>query len=66
MEEWVDGFAFSDLSSRQEQIAAQREDLEKQKKQLGKKKGALYSPREQLEREEMHKMRAAVLKKVKK
>ena len=60
----MDGFAFTDVSARQEQVTNQREELEKQKKQIGKKKGPLSSPREQLEKEELLKMRAAVLKKV--
>lgn len=65
VEVWVDGFAFSELSGRQEEVTAQREELEKQRKQLSKKKsGNVSSPREQLEREEILKMRAAVLKKV--
>jgi len=64
VEVWVDGFAFSDVSLRQDQVASQREELEKQKKQVTKKKGPLVSPREQLEKEELLKMRTAVLKKV--
>ncbi len=65
VEEWVDGFAFSELSSRQDLVSSQREELERQKKQMGKKKGQHISPQEQLEREEMFKMRAALLRKVK-
>ncbi len=65
VEVWVDGYAFSDLSSRQEELTIQREELEKQKKQLTRKKAPVTSTlREQLEREEILKMRAAVLKKV--
>lgn len=65
VEVWVDGFAFSELCSRQEELTAQREELEKQKKQLNRKKAPVTSTlREQLEREEILKMRAAVLKKV--
>ena len=65
MEVWVDGFAFSELTSRQEELAAQKEELEKQKKLLGKKKTPVTaSQREQFEREEVLKMRTAVLKKV--
>lgn len=65
VEVWVDGFAFTDLSSRQEGVATQREELERLKKQQqGKRKTPqLTSPREQMEREEMFKMRAAILKK---
>ena len=66
MEVWVDGFAFSDLTTRQEGVAIQREELEKQRKQLGKRKTPhLSSPREQMEKDELLKMRTAVLKKVK-
>ena len=64
VEVWVDGFAFSDVSQRQDLVASQREELEKQKKQITKKKAPLVSPREQLEKEELLKMRTAVLKKV--
>lgn len=69
VEVWVDGFAFSDLTTRQEELTGHREELEKQKKQLGKKKTSAttistHTHREQLEREEVLKMRAAVLKKV--
>lgn len=61
----MDGFAFADLSTRQEELTAHREELEKQKKQSSKKKGSVSnSQREQLEKEEILKMRAAVLKKV--
>ena len=61
----MDGFAFADLSSRQEELAAHREELERQKKQTSKKKGSVSnSQREQLEKEEILKLRAAVLKKV--
>jgi tousled-like kinase len=65
VEVWVDGFAFADLSTRQEELAAHREELERQKKQSGKKKGSVSSSqREQLEKEEILKLRAGVLKKV--
>ncbi|KAG8199492.1 hypothetical protein JTE90_009339 [Oedothorax gibbosus] len=37
-ENWVDGFAFTELIKKQEQIALEREDIEKQRKLLGKKK----------------------------
>ena len=61
----MDGFAFTDLNSRQEDLAGQREELEKLKKQASKKKGAVTSSqREQLERDELLKLRSAVLKKV--
>ena len=66
VEVWVDGFAFTDLTARQEELATQREELEKQKKQLNKKKAGTVAStqRDQLEREEILKIRAAVLKKV--
>ncbi len=64
METWVDGFAFSDITARQELVSSQREEIEKQRKLVGKKKGPFSSPREQLEKEELLKMRTAVLKKV--
>ncbi len=68
MEVWVDGFAFVELSTRQEELTSHRDELEKQKKQSGSGKrkapGGSSSQREQLEREEILKMRAAVLKKV--
>lgn len=65
VEVWVEGFAFADLNVRQEELASQREELEKLKKQISKKKGTVASTqREQLEREELLKIRAAVLKKV--
>lgn len=64
VEAWVDGYAFVDLAARQEQVTAQREELEKQKKQLSKRKGVQSSPREQMEKDEILKMRAAILKKV--
>lgn len=61
----MDGSAFADLSARQEELAAHREELEKQKKQTSRKKGSVgSSQREQLEKEEILKIRAAVLKKV--
>ena len=61
----MDGFAFADLSARQEELATHREELEKQKKQSSKRKGSVSnSQREHLEKEEVLKMRAAVLKKV--
>ena len=65
VEVWVDGFAFTDLNTRQEQLAGQREELEKLKKQMSKRKGAASSmQREQLEREELLKMRSTILKRV--
>ena len=61
----MDGFAFIELTARQEELSSQREELEKQRKQLSKKKTSVgNTPREQLEREELLKMRTAVLKKV--
>ena len=64
VEVWVEGFAFSDLNTRQEELTAQREELEKLKKQSNKKKASAITLREQFEKEEILKMRAAVLKKV--
>lgn len=66
VEVWVDGYAFSDLSTRQEELTAQREELEKLKKHSNKRKGSVGSSqqREQLEKDEILKIRAAVLKKV--
>lgn len=64
VEVWVEGFAFSDLNTRQEELATQREELEKLKKQSNKKKCSAATLREQFEKEEILKMRAAVLKKV--
>lgn len=61
----MDGFAFADLSTRQEELTAHREELEKLKRLSSKRKGSVSSSqREQLEKEEILKMRAAVLKKV--
>lgn len=38
VENWVDGFAFTDLLRRQERITQEREEMERQRKQLGKRK----------------------------
>lgn len=38
VENWVDGFAFNDLTKKQERVAQEREDIEKQRKLLGKRK----------------------------
>ena len=38
MESWIDGFAFAELSERQQNISQQREELEKQRKLLSKRK----------------------------
>ncbi|XP_029641436.1 serine/threonine-protein kinase tousled-like 2 isoform X2 [Octopus bimaculoides] len=38
VENWVDGWAFTDLIKQQEKIASEREDIEKQRKLLVKKK----------------------------
>lgn len=38
VEVWLDGFAFSELSQKQEAIASHREELERQRKQLTKRK----------------------------
>ena len=104
VEVWVDGFAFTDLLQRQEAVCSQREELERQRKQLTKRKpssaggqgqggtgaggkasrggkqatvatsgedgftkpSALMSlsPQEYMERDELFKIRAALLKKV--
>lgn len=37
-ENWVDGFAFNDLTKKQQHIAQEREDVEKQRKLLNKRK----------------------------
>ncbi|XP_053720690.1 serine/threonine-protein kinase tousled-like 2 isoform X1 [Synchiropus splendidus] len=37
-EQWTDGFAFQNLIKQQERINSQREDIERQRKQLGKRK----------------------------
>ncbi|XP_042906453.1 serine/threonine-protein kinase tousled-like 2 isoform X2 [Parasteatoda tepidariorum] len=44
-ENWVDGFAFTELIKKQEQIAMEREEIEKQRKMLGKKKPNATQPR---------------------
>ena len=38
MEAWLDGFAFTELSQKQEAVASHREELERQRKQLTKRK----------------------------
>ena len=38
MEVWLDGFAFTELSQKQEAVANHREELERQRKQLAKRK----------------------------
>jgi len=40
VEVWVDGFAFTELSQRQEGIAQQREELERQRKALTKRRSS--------------------------
>ncbi len=62
VEVWVDGYAFTDLLTRQEVLTNQREELEKQKKMLSKRKGT--AQREQMEKDDVLKMQASVLKKV--
>ncbi|XP_030629110.1 serine/threonine-protein kinase tousled-like 2 [Chanos chanos] len=37
-EQWTDGYAFQNLIKQQERINSQREDIERQRKQLGKRK----------------------------
>jgi tousled-like kinase len=41
VENWVDGHAFTELMRKQEQIAAAREEIERQRKLLGKKRPSL-------------------------
>ncbi|XP_054165508.1 serine/threonine-protein kinase tousled-like 2 [Oppia nitens] len=41
VENWVDGHAFTELTRRQEQTAAAREEIERQRKLLGKKRPSL-------------------------
>lgn len=43
VEGWVDGFAFTELSQHQKEITRQREELEKQRRLLGKRKVSLTS-----------------------
>lgn len=38
VEAWLDGFAFTELSQKQETVASHREELERQRKQLTKRK----------------------------
>lgn len=38
VENWVDGYAFTDLSKQQEKISQERDEMEKQRKVLGKRK----------------------------
>ena len=38
MENWVDGYAFTELIKKQEQISSAREEIERQRKLLGKKR----------------------------
>lgn len=38
VENWVDGYAFTELIKKQEQITSEREEIERQRKLLGKKK----------------------------
>lgn len=38
VEVWVDGFAFSELGDRQEELTQQREEIEKQRKMISKRK----------------------------
>lgn len=107
MEAWLDGFAFTELSQKQEAVASHREELERQRKQLTKRKpgssggqgqggsgsggkasrggkqaaaaGGVsedgfakpanlvnLTPQEYMERDELFKLRAALLKKVNK
>ncbi|XP_054724000.1 serine/threonine-protein kinase tousled-like 2 [Uloborus diversus] len=44
-ENWVDGFAFTELIKKQETIALEREEIEKQRKLLGKKKPNANQPK---------------------
>ena len=38
VEVWVDGFAFAELSRKQEELTQQKEEIEKQRKALSKRK----------------------------
>ncbi|GIY58869.1 hypothetical protein CDAR_463191 [Caerostris darwini] len=45
VENWVDGYAFTELIKKQETIATEREEIEKQRKQLGKRKPSTTQPK---------------------
>ncbi|XP_077514760.1 tousled-like kinase isoform X5 [Amblyomma americanum] len=45
VENWVDGYAFTDLLRKQEQIATEREEIERQRKLLCKKKPTTGQPK---------------------
>ncbi|UYV68996.1 TLK2 [Cordylochernes scorpioides] len=45
VENWVDGYAFNELLKKQEQITAEREEIERQRKLLGKKKPSTGGPK---------------------
>uniref|UniRef100_H2UCJ8 non-specific serine/threonine protein kinase n=1 Tax=Takifugu rubripes TaxID=31033 RepID=H2UCJ8_TAKRU len=43
-EQWTDGYAFQNLIKSQERVSSQREDMERQRKLLGKRKPASLAP----------------------
>ncbi|TWW81232.1 serine/threonine-protein kinase tousled-like 2 isoform X1 [Takifugu flavidus] len=43
-EQWTDGYAFQNLIKQQERVSSQREDMERQRKLLGKRKPASLAP----------------------
>uniref|UniRef100_A0A1E1X8I2 non-specific serine/threonine protein kinase n=1 Tax=Amblyomma aureolatum TaxID=187763 RepID=A0A1E1X8I2_9ACAR len=45
VENWVDGYAFNDLLRKQEQITSEREEIERQRKLLCKKKPTMGQPK---------------------
>lgn len=45
VENWVDGYAFTELIKKQEQIATEREEIERQRKLLGKRKPSTAQPK---------------------
>uniref|UniRef100_A0A8C9VQB1 non-specific serine/threonine protein kinase n=1 Tax=Scleropages formosus TaxID=113540 RepID=A0A8C9VQB1_SCLFO len=65
-EQWTDGYAFQNLIKQQERINSQREDIERQRKLLGKRKPPepILSPSSEYhEQEEIFKLRLGHLKK---
>ncbi|GFT50530.1 hypothetical protein NPIL_540771 [Nephila pilipes] len=45
VENWVDGYAFTELIKKQETIATEREEIERQRKLLGKRKPSTAQPK---------------------
>ncbi|XP_055935140.1 serine/threonine-protein kinase tousled-like 1 isoform X3 [Argiope bruennichi] len=45
VENWVDGYAFTELIKKQEAIATEREEIERQRKLLGKRKPSTAQPK---------------------